>query len=349
MMKITILALVMAAVALSGVMSVAMSVASAETVPSPLQQVRDGVPTGEIMCSEDRVLMASPSGIPACVFADSVFVLDKRGFALLGEITSKAFPIRGDVSSSTMTPTPSLSMSRLPNIGETALVEIRFTNWFDVDILDTDEFRGGFQTGWEISPQFVIVNASGLLYDTVESRGGVNPAEIEPQPGYSRYSAFTPLDSGETVTYSLLVRAVSEGSGTISAWGYGGDDTSIHLYVDNEETMPLWKHQQLYPEKYARSVPPNSDEPTPPERMTEEEIRALEERLAAQDEPTREETVEWFTEYMIISGNSIDWAVTSLWHFGILNATELRTVLTGANFTDSEIDRAMTDNVANIP
>ena len=119
--------------------------------------------------------------------------------------------------------------------------------------------------------------------------------------------------------------------------------------MDNEETMPLWKHQQLYPEKYVRSVPPKSDEPTPPVRMTEEEIRELDERLAAQDEPTREETVEWFINYLIDSGNSADWAVTSLWHFGILNATELRTVLAGANFTDSEIDRVMTDNVANIP
>ena len=213
MLKIIVFAIVLMAIALSGIMSVA----SAETVPSPLQQVRDGVPTGEVMCSEDRVLMVSPSGMPACVFVDSVFVLDKRGFVLLGEITSKAFPIRGDVSSSTMIPSPSLSMSRLPNIGEMALVEIRFTNWFDVDILDTDEFQGGFRTGWEVSPQFEIVNASGLLYDTVESRSGVNPAEIEPQPGYFRYSAFTPLDSGETVTYSLLVRAVSEGSGTIVA------------------------------------------------------------------------------------------------------------------------------------
>ena len=55
MMKITILGLVLAAIALSS----AVSVASAETVPSPLQQVRDGVPTGEVVCSNDRVLMVS--------------------------------------------------------------------------------------------------------------------------------------------------------------------------------------------------------------------------------------------------------------------------------------------------
>ena len=108
-------------------------------------------------------------------------------------------------------------------------------------------------------------------------------------------------------------------------------------------------NREPHPEQYVRSVPPKSDEPTPPERMTKEEIRELDERLATQNEPTREETVEWFINYLIDSGNSADWAVTSLWHFGILNATETRTVLAGANFTDDEIDRAMTDNVANIP
>ena len=81
MLKIIIFGLVLVAIALSGVMSVAMSVASAETVPSPLQQVRDGVPIGEIACSEDRVLMASPSGMPACVFKESVLELKTRWMA----------------------------------------------------------------------------------------------------------------------------------------------------------------------------------------------------------------------------------------------------------------------------
>ena len=49
MLKIIMLGLVLAAVALSGVMSVA----NAETVPSPLQQVRDGVRADEVICSDD--------------------------------------------------------------------------------------------------------------------------------------------------------------------------------------------------------------------------------------------------------------------------------------------------------
>ena len=51
MLKIIMLGLVLAAVALSG----AVSVASAETVPSPLQQVRENLPGGEIICGPQTV------------------------------------------------------------------------------------------------------------------------------------------------------------------------------------------------------------------------------------------------------------------------------------------------------
>ena len=82
MQKITILGL---AVAIS-MMSCIVPVAEAEPIPSPYQQVRDGVPIGEIVCAGDRMLMLSPSGMPACVFAESVEVLERRGFVLLFEV-----------------------------------------------------------------------------------------------------------------------------------------------------------------------------------------------------------------------------------------------------------------------
>ena len=343
MRKITILGLFVAISMASGTMPTT----EAEPIPPPYRQMQDGTPIGEVACTDARILMQSPSGMPACVFVDSIRPLEARGFVLLGEITSDAFPIRGDSGyGDIMEPPPTLGISRLPNIGETAVVEIRFTNSYDANITDTDEFRSlDFHTGWKVSPAFEIVNASGLLYDTVESRG-INHTEIEPRPGYSKYTAFTPLDSGETITYRLLIRAVSEGYGTISTWGYLDSEAHLHLYVDDEETMFAWEHRQLYPEKHVRSVPARSDGPTPPEPLTKEEIRELEERTAAQKKPTREETVELFTDYLINSGNSADWAVASLLHSGILNATELRTALAGAGFTDSEIDGAVADNVA---
>ena len=76
MLKIIMLGLVLAAVALSGVMSVA----NAETVLSPLQQVRDGVRADKVICSDDHILMLSPSGSPACVFEASGEMMEQRGF-----------------------------------------------------------------------------------------------------------------------------------------------------------------------------------------------------------------------------------------------------------------------------
>ena len=51
---------------------------------APLAQARDGVQVDDVACSENHMLMMSPSGSPACVFADSVIALEQRGFAVIG-------------------------------------------------------------------------------------------------------------------------------------------------------------------------------------------------------------------------------------------------------------------------
>ena len=104
MLKIIMLGLVLAAVALSGTMSVADAEKilspvpdtikmitdslppTMETIPSPFQQARNGVQADEIVCSYARILMVSQSGAPACVFAGSVEALEQRGFALPSEM-----------------------------------------------------------------------------------------------------------------------------------------------------------------------------------------------------------------------------------------------------------------------
>ena len=86
MQKITILGL---AVAIS-MMSCTVPVAEAEPSPSPYQQVRDGTPVGAVVCAGDRMLMLSPSGAPACVFASSVDALASRGFVLASEVVPDA-------------------------------------------------------------------------------------------------------------------------------------------------------------------------------------------------------------------------------------------------------------------
>ena len=342
MLKIIMLGLVLAAVALSGIMFVAISVTSAETVPSPLQQVRDGVPIGEVVCSNDRVLMVSQTGMPACVFEESVLELETRWFGFVDE-PFDMFPIKspdnhGSVFAPGLGPRPVVSMSSLPNINETAVVEITYThNFYNFNVTDTEDFsvRDSFKIGWVVSPGFEIVDS-----------GGVEPwlmyvSELDPQA--LTYWEFVPLDFGESKTYRIVVKAVSEGYNYVAGIGYIYETATIDLYLDDEETLPFLEHLKRYPEMHERPVRAESQPPSPP---TKAEKQDLEEHLAAQDEPTREETVEWFINYLIDSGNSADWAVTSMWHSGILNSTEIRTVLAGANFTDNEIDEAMTDNMA---
>ena len=273
MQKITILGL---AVAISMV-SCTVSVAGAEPIPSPYRQVQDGVPIDEIVCAGARILMQSPSGMPACVFVDSIRPLEARGFVLLGEITSDAFPIKssdmenfsdmGDSSLWTGDPPPEISMSRLPNIGETAVVEITFTNAVWGHVTDTERYRNGFfETGWGVDSEFEIVDSGGLKYETI-CRYGTN--EIS---NY-RYTEFTPLNAGESKTYRIEVRAVEEGRSYVSAYGYG-EEASIGMYLDDEETMHLQDHMALYPEMYEITPRALSDEePEPPLPGTEEPER----------------------------------------------------------------------------
>ena len=56
---------------------------------SPLEQVRDGVPADKVACSDGRVLIKSPSDMPACVFESSVDVLVQRGFVKISVENSK--------------------------------------------------------------------------------------------------------------------------------------------------------------------------------------------------------------------------------------------------------------------
>ena len=341
MIKTIMLGLVLAAVALSGVMSVAMSVASTETVPSPLQQVQNGVPIGEVVCSDDRVLMVSQTGMPACVFEESVLELETRGFEFIGEPfdmfpikSSDMFPIKSsDMADSTLWtgyPPPVITMSRLPNIGETAIVEINFTNAVWGDVTDTERYRNKyFETGWKVSSEFEIVDSGGLKYETRYFYGTNEIADY-------RYSEFTPLNPGESKTYRIEVRAVEEGKSAVSAYGYETTEAAIVVYLDDEETMLAQDHMARYPEMHERTARTVSDKDQPPKPLTDEESRALEQNV---QEPTHEELIEFITAYVRDEQPSIEWALDNLLlPFGPLNMTEVRQVLTDVGYTNDEID-----------
>ena len=331
MLKITILGLVLVAIALSGTVSVA----SAETVPSPLQQVRDGVPIGEIVCSNDRALILSPSGIPACVFEESVLELETRGFGFVGE-PFDMFPIKstdnhGPPSAPRIGIPPVVSMSRLPNIGETAVVEITFTNNLAINITDTMN-ADLHSTGWRISSAFEIVDSGGLQYE-IENMGEDNPT-------MAQYTAFTPLDSGESITYRIEVRAVSEGHAFVVGVGYSHSGESIRLYIDSEETLLYEDHWAKYPEMHQRPASPRHDG-QPPENTEKIYIPYA--------DPTRDEFWEWFVSHHTHANPRIapiD-ALNFVYRAGVhlnLTATDVRQLLSDGGYNDTEIDDALSQH-----
>ena len=335
MLKIIMLGLVLAAIALSS----AVSVASAEMVPSPLQQVRDGVPTDEVVCSENRVLMVSQTGIPACVFEESVLELDTRGFGFIGE-PFDMFPIKSSGQQQSSSGIDSLgvpavvSMSMLPSINETAVVEITFTNEFGVNVTDSEDasYRDLFSIGWVVSPGFEIVDS-----------GGVEPWTMynsRSDPSVLTYREFVPLDVGESKTYRIEVRAVNEGYGYVTGLGYGFSTARIHLYLDDEETLTYNEHRARYPEMHPvpKSTPyVRSTELFPP--LTDEQRDAATKYVP----PSRELLVD-FLEAFFASvdpkqdiGDAMDLVQRTGSHLNF-TLTDIRQILGDAGYADDEIE-----------
>ena len=294
MLKITILGIILAAVALSG----AIYVVDPKTIP--------------LFTYVAETEHINPSDV--CPIKSSDMQQDSDG---IGQIS----------------PPPMVCISRLPNIGETAVAEITYTNQVGSDVTEDHSMADYLKVGWIVSSGFEVVDS-----------GGVEPwtANVSRhEPPVTMYRKFVPLDVGESKTYRIEIRAVNEGTSYVTGLGYGSAFAQIFLYLDDEETLPYDEHRERYPEMHPvpKSTPyVRSTELFPP--LTDEQ------RNAAQYEPTRDETVEWFTNYLITSGNNADWAVASLWHSGILNSTEILTVLAGAGFTDDEIDEVMAGSAA---
>ena len=342
MLKTIMLGLVLVAIALSGVMSVAISVTSAETVPSPLQQVRDGVPTDEVVCFEDRVLMVSQTGMPACVFEESVLWLEFRGFEFIGE-PFDMFPIKSSDSQQGSAGIglwggipPVVSMSTLPSINETAVVEITFTNSLPRNVTDFSSPVNEYlhSTGWRVSTLFEIVDSGGLEYEIVEVGGG--------HPDVAKYHAFTPLDEGESITYRLEIRAVSEGFAFVSGAGYLGGVESILLYLDSEETLLYEDHWAKYPEMYRQSASTRHDGQPP------EDIEKI---YIPYADSTRDEFWEWFVSHhthsdpRIAAIDALNFVYRAGSHLN-LTATDVRQLLNDGGYKDAEIDDALSQHLS---
>ena len=107
--------------------------------------------------------------IAAAGIAFIVYVESTGGFAFL---KPDPFPIMSSGGQQSGVPLfgqpPKISMSGLPNIGETAIVEMTFTNTYDTNITDadySDPDSDAYSVGWTVSDGFEIVDFGGVQYE----------------------------------------------------------------------------------------------------------------------------------------------------------------------------------------
>ena len=216
---------------------------------SPGRQLQMQIPTDQVQCRNKMLLVQSPSGRPACVFGASLEKLELRGFVLLDTVqnwssTCPTDPSAASVYSGSRGTPPRICMSNLPSVGETATVKIGYTNNHPISTVGRQERS---YPGWQLSPNFEIVNSHGMPYRTVYHPGTDTAIDY-------RHVSDMHLESGESITYDIEIRAVREGPAMITGWGHTWEDAGIMLYLDTEETMFYQEHRDLHPEAYLRDA-----------------------------------------------------------------------------------------------
>ena len=214
-------------------------------------------------------------------------------------------------------------MSTLPEIGETAIVEITYTNLFaNLTAEAIASGHDGFKIGWTVGAGFEIVDNGG----NVPVKRVWHPDD----PLVLTYLEFLPLNYGESKTYRIEVRAVDAGIGFIANQGYLGSGSTLYLYLDQDETLPLQEHRSRYPEMHQRSTV----QPAPQPPFPREDVEYV--------PPSRELLSDFFEAYFAGSdpeeiGAAMDFVQITGWH---LNYTlpDLKQILGYAGYTDKEIE-----------
>ena len=280
--------------------------------------------------------------------ASIVYVESTGGFAFL---KPDPFPIMSSGIHQSgvplLGPAPKISMSGLPNIGETAIVEMTFTNTYSFNITDadySDPYSDTYSLGWTVSDGFEIVDFGGVQYEANPLAGTSD--------SFTEYIIFTPLDVGESKTYRIEVRAVNEGDAFIVGSGYFYVADRIRLYLDDEETLLLRDHKERYPELYERperaagerSSASDTVNTVPP--ITPEDMRAQEQNATFMnftDELFASLAIEFIREH----DPSTEWILGNILPpRGVFNMTYGEQVLIAAGYTRDEIDSIVSENMS---
>ena len=248
------------------------------------------------------------------------------------KITSSASisgePLRG--------PLPEVRISDLPEIGETAIVTVTYTNEFIVDVTDTEAQNDYYWTGWRVSPGFKVINSSGVTLEPFYPDGTDELYSYD-------YLVPTALNSGESVTYTFEVRAIKEGTNFIGGLGYNHVEAYIHVYLDDDNTMLSSEHMAQNRGLYERSVKSQSEIDL---EMEVEHLRQLAE--AVKNPPSNtgrvaegDELIDAVTMWVVENNLTAEEAVDRLTSNAALNVDDIRRILAGAGFSEDEINSAL--------
>ena len=115
--------------------------AESEIPLSPYQQLKQGVPLSQIQCTEQKILVISPSEKPACLNEDSASKLEHRGWSIVTVIQEDNIITENKDTATTYTEIPKQDQqyssapvawgiipefSHYPKLGENATVSIDF-------------------------------------------------------------------------------------------------------------------------------------------------------------------------------------------------------------------------------
>lgn len=225
--------------------------AESDSVISPRKQLESGIAPNDVICKNHLVLAERNSGNVVCVYESSAKklgwkiikstsiyenkILDKSNSSkniksIIGTVSSTE-PSIGNLT---------LSISKLPNIGETAVITITTTATNGIS------YNGVYPAGSShlvyivLSPHFEFVDVDPFFINT-------NPI----------YKTNVTADGSDTISFSTTIRAISEGNAQIFGELFGpfndNTPTSIIMHI-SENTTISW-----IPDPLRQITPPTNN------------------------------------------------------------------------------------------
>ena len=199
----------------------AVGLSQTSIIPSPVKQLKNNIFSENIICKDGLELIFKQNNSPACVKQSTAEKLVERGWALFfpnsqGLIYGtfpQGEPHWGDVT---------ISISKLPNLGETAVVTV--TN---------NELVRGQPPGRDTAPLSISLSPQFEFVDLEPTRTGDD---------YTVYEIEMDIIDKESISFSATIKAIGEGNGRITGFSdYNNPNTpeTIQMIINENKNTVL--------------------------------------------------------------------------------------------------------------